>query len=212
MSESEKHPPDSTVKPRARSGAFWAYTSLTVGFLIPSTTIFFLDVFIGLNSPKSAWETILTRQFAAGDNLFVLALYGLIPFMVLWGCVSACRSSPVADPGHVRGRWRSDRRFKFHDRGALRRLVSALRRRTHVVYGCDRLRIHPVLLSRAAGSRPARGLGCVLDFPSTRRIQGNDYCHDRQGSTPPSVGSLASTGGRAVSSAKRAVRLRTMES
>src|SRR5262245_23271727 len=84
MSEGANKLPASAIKPHAaRSGQAWALISLGVGFLIPSATIFFLDVFVGLNNPKSAWDDLLSRQFAAGHNLFLLALYGLIPFLVL---------------------------------------------------------------------------------------------------------------------------------
>jgi hypothetical protein len=97
MDEYDKQPAGAIVRSRPRSGHTWALISLIVGFLIPSTTIFFLDVFIGLKTPKSAWEDILGRQFAAGENLFLLALYGLFPFAVL-GVVcrrAARRLSPV---------------------------------------------------------------------------------------------------------------------
>jgi hypothetical protein len=97
MSEGEKHRPASTVKPGATSGQTWALASLIVGLLTPSTTIFFLEVFVGHISPISSLEDILRKQFGGGNNLFLLALFGLIPFVALSiVCRFAARRLPPA--------------------------------------------------------------------------------------------------------------------
>jgi hypothetical protein len=54
-----------------------------IGFATPSLVIFFLEVGPGGRSATDATQDILGRQFAPGDNLFLLALISLIPFVVL---------------------------------------------------------------------------------------------------------------------------------
>jgi hypothetical protein len=62
---------------------FWCIAPLIIGFPIPSLIIFFLEVFIAHTSPAAAMVDILHRQFATGENLFLLAVFSLIPFGVL---------------------------------------------------------------------------------------------------------------------------------
>jgi hypothetical protein len=70
---------------------------LVVGLLAPSAIIFCLEVFVGHIGPFAALIDILQRQFGGGHNLFLLALFGLIPFAVLSAvCLVASRYlSPV---------------------------------------------------------------------------------------------------------------------
>ena len=63
--------------------AFWTAAPLIIGFPIPSLAIFCLEVFVAHHSRSEAVASILHRQFAEGDNLFLLALFSLIPFAVL---------------------------------------------------------------------------------------------------------------------------------
>ena len=62
---------------------FWVITPLTVGLLAPSIIIFCLEIFVGRINPFSSLADILRRQFAEGENLFLIALFGLIPFALL---------------------------------------------------------------------------------------------------------------------------------
>lgn len=56
-----------------------------VAFITPALIIFFLQVVIGGISPLDAIKDIAVRQFAPGHNLFVIALFGFIPFAILIG-------------------------------------------------------------------------------------------------------------------------------
>jgi hypothetical protein len=62
---------------------FWCLSPLAIGLLVPSLVILCLEVFVGHISLFTAATDILRRQFAKGHNLFLLALFGLIPFAVL---------------------------------------------------------------------------------------------------------------------------------
>ncbi len=62
---------------------FWSLGPLAIGIITPSFIIFSLEVFVGHISPLASAADILRRQFAEGDNLFLLALLGLIPFVAL---------------------------------------------------------------------------------------------------------------------------------
>ncbi len=56
---------------------------LTIGILLPSLLIFILEVSVGGMNPVESLLLILSRQFSEGNNLFLLSLWGLIPFIVL---------------------------------------------------------------------------------------------------------------------------------
>ena len=56
---------------------------LVIGLIVPSLIIFYLEVFIGHIAPLVAAEDVMKRQFSEGDNLFLLAAIGLIPFAAL---------------------------------------------------------------------------------------------------------------------------------
>ena len=71
------------MKTSTKHKLFWILTPLAVGLLVPSATILGLQVFVGGISPFTAIADVLKRQFAEGHNLFLLALFGLIPFAVL---------------------------------------------------------------------------------------------------------------------------------
>lgn len=58
---------------------------LLIGLVTPSLVMFFLAVFVGHVSPHSAAIDILQRQFAKGHNLFLIALFGLIPLTLYSG-------------------------------------------------------------------------------------------------------------------------------
>jgi hypothetical protein len=60
--------------------------------MTPSLVIFCLEVFVGHINPLTSISDILRRQFAEGHNLFLLAVFGLIPFAVLsTACFVAAR-------------------------------------------------------------------------------------------------------------------------
>ncbi|MBI1285557.1 MAG: hypothetical protein GC183_14690 [Thiobacillus sp.] len=68
---------------KARQRLIWTATPLAIGLLVPSLVIFCLEVFVGGVSPSAAAADILDRQFSEGDNLFLIAAFGLIPFVAL---------------------------------------------------------------------------------------------------------------------------------
>lgn len=70
---------------------------LMTGLVTPSLVIFYLEVFVGRTSPSAAMADILERQFSEGDNLFLIALLGLIPFAALSAvcAIAASRLSPA---------------------------------------------------------------------------------------------------------------------
>lgn len=63
--------------------------SLIIGVILPSLVIFILEVFWGHINPFAAIVDIIKRQFAAGENLFLIMLFGLIPFAALIGIVNS---------------------------------------------------------------------------------------------------------------------------
>jgi hypothetical protein len=68
---------------RVHESWVWLLTPLVVGFATPSLVIFVLQVWVGGRTPGTAMQDIAGRQFAAGHNLFLLAAWSLIPFLVL---------------------------------------------------------------------------------------------------------------------------------
>ena len=75
----------------------WLAIPLITGLIVPSLVIFYLEVFVGHISPFTALVDILERQFSEGNNLFLLAIFGLIPFIALSvACaIAASRLTPV---------------------------------------------------------------------------------------------------------------------
>ncbi|MGV3756548.1 MAG: hypothetical protein ACO1QS_14295, partial [Verrucomicrobiota bacterium] len=71
------------MKPPTKQALQWSLASLTIGFIIPSLIIFCLEIFVGRNAPLTSLAAILLRQFAEGHNLFLIAVFGLIPFAAL---------------------------------------------------------------------------------------------------------------------------------
>jgi len=61
----------------------WTVLPLVVGLATPSAVIFWLEVFAAHTSLANAIVDLAQRQFAEGENLFLLALIGLIPFSLL---------------------------------------------------------------------------------------------------------------------------------
>ena len=59
------------------------FTPIIVGLISPSLVIFYLQVFVGGYSVSASLSDILSRQFAEGENLFLLAVIGLVPFVLL---------------------------------------------------------------------------------------------------------------------------------
>ena len=74
----------------------WVAIPLVIGLIVPSLVIFYLEVFVGHISPLAAVADILERQFSEGNNLFLLAAFGLIPFAALSAtcAVAAGRLTP----------------------------------------------------------------------------------------------------------------------
>lgn len=56
---------------------------LFVGLVTPSAVILSLEVFVGRISIAAALLDVAERQFAEGHNLFLLAIFGLVPFVIL---------------------------------------------------------------------------------------------------------------------------------
>jgi hypothetical protein len=68
---------------RVSSKIFWVVLPLVVGLVTPSALIFCLEVFVGRVSLAAAFVDVAERQFAQGHNLFLLAVFGLVPFVIL---------------------------------------------------------------------------------------------------------------------------------
>lgn len=58
---------------------------IVVGALTPSLAIILLQVFLGSVPPMRSVDGVLERQFAEGDNMFLVMVFGMIPFIVLIG-------------------------------------------------------------------------------------------------------------------------------
>ncbi len=61
----------------------WSLVSLAVGLVLPSLIVFCLEVFAGGVNPATSLGNVAGRQFAEGHNLFLIAAWGMIPFVVL---------------------------------------------------------------------------------------------------------------------------------
>jgi hypothetical protein len=61
------------------------YLPVILGGLTPSLVIFILEVFVGHIPPIHSALSILERQFAEGHNLFLIMVFGFIPFAILIG-------------------------------------------------------------------------------------------------------------------------------
>jgi len=61
------------------------YLPVIFGALTPSLVIFVLGVFVGHVSPIRSAVSILEKQFAEGENLFLIMVFGFIPFAILIG-------------------------------------------------------------------------------------------------------------------------------
>ncbi len=72
-----------TMKTNNREALTWSLLCLGIGLVTPSAILFCMDVLIGHIDPLTSIAGILRRQFAQGHNLFLIALFGLIPFAVL---------------------------------------------------------------------------------------------------------------------------------
>jgi hypothetical protein len=64
------------------------YLPIILGGLTPSLVIFILEVLVGHYSPARSISDILRRQFAHGENLFLITAFGLIPFAILIGATA----------------------------------------------------------------------------------------------------------------------------
>jgi hypothetical protein len=62
---------------------FWVALPLVVGLVTPSAIIFCLEIFVERISIAAALLDVAERQFGEGHNLFLLAIFGLVPFVVL---------------------------------------------------------------------------------------------------------------------------------
>lgn len=80
------------MKANRNQRQIWVATPLVVGLIVPSLIIFYLEVFVGHIAPLEATRDVLERQFSEGDNLFLLAAIGLIPFATLSAICAAAAS------------------------------------------------------------------------------------------------------------------------
>jgi len=71
------------VTTNTKQALYWSLVFLAVGLITPSFVIFCLEIFVGHINARTSIADILRRQFAEGHNLFLLAVFGLIPFAVL---------------------------------------------------------------------------------------------------------------------------------
>lgn len=80
------------MKSRTRALLLWCLGPLAIGMVTPSAVIWYLEVFVVGLDPLAAAGGIAALQFAEGHNLFLLAVFGLIPFAVLsMTCLIASR-------------------------------------------------------------------------------------------------------------------------
>ena len=61
---------------------------IIAGILTPSLVILILEIFVGHISIIQSVSNIIERQFASGENLFLLMLFGLFPFIILIWIIS----------------------------------------------------------------------------------------------------------------------------
>lgn len=61
--------------------------SLLVGIAVPSVIIVVMETTLGETPLFPAIGEVGRRQFAAGENLFLIAILGLMPFVLLTGCL-----------------------------------------------------------------------------------------------------------------------------
>ena len=71
------------MKTNTKQALRWSIASFAIGLITPSLIIFCLEVFVGHINPLVSLADILSRQFSDGDNLLLLAAFGLIPFAAL---------------------------------------------------------------------------------------------------------------------------------
>jgi hypothetical protein len=76
-------PVTETNRMRISTKLFWLILPLFVGLVTPSAIILALETIVGRTSFQAAFWDIASRQFAKGENLFLLALIGLVPFILL---------------------------------------------------------------------------------------------------------------------------------
>ena len=61
---------------------------IIAAILTPSLVIFILEIFVGHISPFKSMGNIIEKQFASGHNLFLIMVFGLIPFVILTGILA----------------------------------------------------------------------------------------------------------------------------
>lgn len=65
---------------KSKRAFWWSFASMGIGLLTPSLIIFCLEIVVGGIEPLTSIAGIFRRQFAEGHNLFLIAVFGLIPF------------------------------------------------------------------------------------------------------------------------------------
>jgi hypothetical protein len=68
---------------RVPARLFWAILPLIVGLIVPSLIVIAVETMVGRISVRAAVLGVISRQFAEDENLFLLSLIGLIPFVLL---------------------------------------------------------------------------------------------------------------------------------
>ena len=58
----------------------WVLTILFIGFITTPAVIFFFELFVKNITIRDLVNQLLNGQFKEGDNIFLLSVYGLIPF------------------------------------------------------------------------------------------------------------------------------------
>ncbi len=81
---------------RRRNRLFWIVTPLLLGLVLPSLILLGVEWLVGGRSLLLALADVAARQFAAGHNLFLISVLGLLPFaaLSLLSAVLARRLSP----------------------------------------------------------------------------------------------------------------------
>ncbi len=157
-----------------RQRVIWIAVPLAVGLVVPSLVVFCLQVFVGHIPASAAAVDILRSQFAEGENAFLGAIFGLIPFVAL-SVICGRRARGFAAPRLACLPWHRwiDRYSCPHDSGPCFSLVSDVRAGPHVLDGCDRVSLHPVLLPGHHGYRRDRRLAVLNASVFSSHTAGN---------------------------------------
>jgi len=68
---------------RSKAKLFCVFYPVVLGFISPSVIKLFVQMKVGHQTFIQAFKDIMSKQFETGQNLFLVSLLGLLPFIVL---------------------------------------------------------------------------------------------------------------------------------